>query len=116
LEKAVVQLPAHLEEAIMGKRAKIEEAQLPQSQLDLIGCAVRIEVELTSAITARDHIRKIMTVLEQADFMLSHFIENPPTPPLKGKMLEHHVLMAVKSLIRSAQRMMPTRKRGRYVE
>lgn len=100
----------------MGKKAKIEEQPLAQSHLDLIGCAVRIEVELSGALTARNHIRKIMTVLEQADFMLSHFIENPPAPPLKGKMLEHHVLMAVKSLIRSAQKMMPTRKRGRYIE
>lgn len=95
----------------MGKKAKIEEKPLSQSHRDIIGCPVRIEIPLTSLVEARNHIRTIMQALQEADFILTHQIQNPPAPPLRGKLLDHHALMGVKSIIRSAQMTLPTRKR-----
>lgn len=92
------------------KRIKHEDTQLSDREQEIVGKPVRIEIPFASLVQTREYIRIVRAALDQADFLITHQLQNPPTPPMKGKLLDRHVLAAVKSVIRSATYQMPTRQ------
>lgn len=89
---------------------QMEEREMAEMHKALVGAPVRIEIPLDSPIIAREAIRQVRALLERCDYILSDHIQNPPPTTGKDRRLDWMVLHEVKSIVRMAQKMLPTRK------
>lgn len=100
-----------MEESPWGKSAdgKVSE----EFHRQLVGGPVRVEIPVDTPMQMREVIRHLKTVLDQADLILTEHIQNPPPVTGSERYLDWMVISRAKSVIRSFQRALPTRKTGK---